>query len=70
MKYILILLAFVTASCSHEVPTVLEGQWISNKELTISNLKESERLTPERMEFLKRNLGEMVIAFKVTGLDY
>ncbi len=66
MKYLLVVLAFITASCSHEAPTALEGQWKSNKELTISKLKNSEKLTPERIEFLEKNLGEMVIAFKGT----
>jgi hypothetical protein len=64
MKYLLIGLAFFASSCSHETPTFLEGEWKSNKELTIAHFNKTEELTSEKREFLEKNLGEMVIAFK------
>ena len=64
MKYILILLVFFISSCAHVAPTFLEGEWKSNKELTISHFTSNKALTKEKKGFLERNLGELVIIFK------
>ena len=42
---------------------MLEGQWRSDRELTIANFTENERLTEERRAFLEEHLGKLHISF-------
>lgn len=52
------------AACTDVESTFLEGQWRSNKELTIENLKDNVKLSNQKKEFLHRELGKLTIVFK------
>jgi len=47
---------------SHQ--TFLEGEWRSNKDLTVAGFEASETLTDEKKKFLLKELGKLTLVFK------
>jgi hypothetical protein len=59
----LTIVLLVLAGCTVDKPTFLEGEWRSNKALTLEHIKDGS-ITTEQRDFLVRELGNLTIVFK------
>jgi hypothetical protein len=65
MKYIaIILLSILAIGCASKEQTFLEGEWRSNKKLTVANYTNNPELTSKKKDFLNRELGKLTLVFK------
>lgn len=64
MKYIAIFIACLLASCTNTNTTFLEGHWRSNKELTLKNIKDNDKLSNHQREYLHQELRKLTLVFK------
>lgn len=64
-KLLFIFILLVLAACNKEKSTsALEGVWVSNRALTVSNFRENDSLTEKHQKFLMNHLGKMRVSFR------
>lgn len=63
MRALIVLSILIVVGCSSK-ETVLEGQWRSDRDMTIANFTKNENLTEKRRIFLVEYLGKLNISFR------